>query len=80
MINLDQLKADRAAGTQGPLCGRVAINGSPSETIANGNRIARTPDLEAAFIEAFELLEQVEERSEDREFHGYVKKFLERFK
>lgn len=60
IIDIDQLKADRAAGTQGPLCGRVAINGSPSETIANRNRVARLDDLEAGYIAQAERIAELE--------------------
>lgn len=74
MIDMEHLKADRAAGTEGPwLCddygvdfdgarfGEVAYVLSKDAdafdaTSANARRIARLPDLEAAFIEAVEVL------------------------
>lgn len=86
MINLDELKADRAAGTQGPwetdsrdhdapyqdikmrsgrrdIC-NIWIDDAPVpdynfEQRANARRIARLPDLEAAYIELASLVEFV---------------------
>lgn len=69
MINLEELKADHAAGTVGPwrkykcACGdpickqyTVTPQGSVGFYEPDADRIARLPELEAAYIEAVELL------------------------
>lgn len=77
-INLDELRADREAGTDGPWHeaydddnGQAVVSGEHTEICtcwhhsvgsiekqmhANARRIARLPDLEAAYIEAVETL------------------------
>ena len=75
MINLDQFMADREAGTDGPW-GRDAghnpvilrgvsflafANYETEEGEANARRIARLPDLEAAFLEAMAIISAMDE-------------------
>lgn len=95
-INLDELRADREAGTGGPWevfndpeCARPGIE-AIGETIvvygcdddgegvhgdhANARRIARLPDLEAAYLEAVDLLEWYSIGTNG----GHAKTFLER--
>ena len=112
-INLDELIADREAGTPGVwqadsfMCDddrilRVAmpntVSGMETATItfceanwrdygsgerrisfieaqSNARRIARLPDLEAAYLEAVELLEQV---AEGHALHSDITDFLEK--
>jgi len=67
-INIEELKRDRDAGTDGPYTpenpmllrhGNVALaNYETDEGSSNARRIARLPDLEAAFLEAVELLDR----------------------
>lgn len=88
-INLDELIADREAGTDGPWrfdgdwhrlptilsgpCNEICTvkkRGFPGRSdhtkaeSANARRIARLPDLEAAYLEAVELLERWNEYAE----------------
>lgn len=89
-INLDELIADREAGTDGPwyydnVQGRIFQRPDPlvryiiremeSSIETNARRIARLPDLEAAYIEAMGLLDQV---AEGRALHTDITDFLER--
>lgn len=85
-INLDELRADRNAGTDGPWrfdgdwhrlptilsgpCNEICTvkkRGFPSRSdhtkaeSANARRIARLPDLEAAYLEAVEALKVAED-------------------
>lgn len=82
MINIEELKADRAAGTQGDWewveaypngfttqwrvsPGVLTVDGSDGTPggdgidRANASRIARLPQLEAAYIEAVEHIERL---------------------
>lgn len=95
-INIEELKRDRKAGTDGPwrvradhrhdpeecnlhICGDIFvladINGpNYSHQEPNARRIARLPDLEAAFLDAVSFLESY---AYDR---VYVREFLEKLK
>ena len=90
MIDIDELKRDRAAGTQGPwvhnvMCedvgdpyldyvsgnGRV-VAGETTETDAR--RIARVPDLEAAYIALAARVKAADELAE-RAYHVFQSEY-----
>lgn len=71
-INLDELRADREAGTDGPwhcddgcdvrdrndVMAGIVVTDTPE---IDARRIARLPDLEAAFLEAVEVIKRLAE-------------------
>lgn len=106
-INIEELKRDREAGTDGPWevspyhC--VRVQGSDAEVgyppqagaiaslydgeyienknnVVDARRIARLPDLEAAFLEAVELLEKFKKGDADYDFEIGVYEFLKEIK
>lgn len=82
-INLKQLIADREAGTEGPwdipyMPGMIyAPDGPLADCFSNeqdARRIARLPDLEEAFLEAVQLLEQYAQWIGGYEAHWFLEK------
>lgn len=99
-LDLEQIKADREAGTQGdwhvvedwhgedvqgyninnPCVEIVGCEGLLGCKGIDARRIARVPDLEAALVEAVELLQLLQEHVSDLSHGDHVDAFLERFK
>lgn len=105
-INIEQLKRDREAGTDGPWRvedGQIwdsRSDGEPGipmfrgvtdyrrwgrdytnrELAINARRIARLPDLEAAFLEAVELMKHAQRYDADFCHDCGISQFLEKLK